>query len=114
MQNLENAANEMADEFNRKSMDEQKETFLASLKKIRRKVNWSKLILVDEAQDCQVNEKALLLELNGSDNTVIATGGRDQLIRTAQENDWSQLFGKQLDTEKITLGVSAIDRKRIS
>ena len=45
----------------------------------------------------------MLLELNGSDNTVIATGGRDQLIRTAQENDWSQLFGKQLDTEKITL-----------
>lgn len=103
MQNLENAANEMADEFSRKSKDEQKETFLASLKKIRRKVNWSKYILVDEAQDCQVNEKALLLELNGSDNTVIATGGRDQLIRTAQENDWSKLFGKQLDSEKITL-----------
>ena len=103
MQNLENIANEMADEFSRKTMDEQKETFLASLKKIQRKVNWSKYILVDEAQDCQVNEKALLLELNGSDNTVIATGGRDQLIRTAQENDWSQLFGKQLDTEKITL-----------
>ena len=103
MQNLENVANEMADEFSKKTMDEQKETFLASLKKIRRKVNWSKYILVDEAQDCQVNEKALLLELNGSDNTVIATGGRDQLIRTAQENDWSQLFGKQLDTEKITL-----------
>ena len=103
MQNLENVANEMADEFNRKSMDEQKETFLASLKKIRRKVNWSKLILVDEAQDCQVNEKALLFELHGSDNTVIATGGRDQLIRTAQENDWSQLFGKRLDAEKITL-----------
>ena len=103
IQNMENVANEMADEFSRKSIDEQKETFLASLKKIRRKVNWSKYILVDEAQDCQVNEKALLLELNGSDNTVIASGGRDQLIRTAQENDWSQLFGKQLDTEKITL-----------
>lgn len=103
MQNLENVANEMASEFNRKTSDEQKETFLASLKKIRRKVNWSKLIMVDEAQDCQVNEKALLFELHGSDNTVIATGGRDQLIRTAQENDWSQLFGKRLDTEKITL-----------
>lgn len=103
MQNLENVANEMAAEFNQKTMDEQKETFLASLKKIRRKVNWSKLILVDEAQDCQVNEKALLFELYGSDNTVIATGGRDQLIRTAQENEWSQLFGKRLDAEKITL-----------
>ena len=45
----------------------------------------------------------MILELNGSDNTVIATGGHDQLIRTAQENDWSQLFGHQLDSEKITL-----------
>ena len=25
------------------------------------------------------------------------------MIRTAQENDWSQLFGKRLDAEKITL-----------
>ena len=103
MQNLEYLANEIASDFNKKTRDEQKETFLASLKKIKRKVNWSKYIFVDEAQDCQVNEKALLFELHGSDNTVIATGGRDQLIRTAQENDWAQLFGKRLDTEKITL-----------
>ena len=57
---LENIANgKMADKFSpmEKTMDEQKETFLASLKKIRRKVNWSKYILVDEAQDCQVNEE---------------------------------------------------------
>lgn len=103
MQELENIDREAASAYMNKSAKEQKETFAESIKKIRRKVNWSKLILVDEAQDCQINEKALLLELNGSDNTVIATGGRDQLIRTAQENDWSQLFGKRLDTEKITL-----------
>lgn len=103
LKSLEALDKEAASSFCNKSADEQKETFTKSLKKIKRKVNWSKLILVDEAQDCQVNEKALILELNGSDNTVIATGGHDQLIRTAQENDWSQLFGHQLDSEKITL-----------
>ena len=103
MQTLENLDREAANAYTSKSIEEQKQTFIDSIRKVKRKVNWSKLILVDEAQDCQVNEKALLLELNGSDNTVIATGGHDQLIRTAQENDWSQLFGKRLDAEKITL-----------
>lgn len=86
-----------------KTGEEQKKSFETYLKKIRRKVNWSKLIIVDEAQDCLINEKALLLELYGSDNTVIATGGRDQLIRVPEENDWSQLFGVRLDSEIITL-----------
>lgn len=103
MQTLENLDMEAANAYTHKSIEEQKQTFIDGIRKIKRKVNWSKLIMVDEAQDCQVNEKALLLELNGSDNTVIATGGHDQLIRTAQENDWSQLFGKRLDAEKITL-----------
>lgn len=103
MQNIENLDCEVATAFTNKTIEEQKEAFINCIRRIKRKVNWSKLILVDEAQDCQVNEKALLLELNGSDNTVIATGGRDQLIRTAQENDWSQLFGKGLLAEKITL-----------
>lgn len=103
MQNIENLDREVASAFTSKTIEEQKEPFVNCIRRIKRKVNWSKLILVDEAQDCQVNEKALLFELNGSDNTVIATGGRDQLIRTAQENDWSQLFGKGLLAEIITL-----------
>lgn len=103
MQSMETLYAETVSEFTMKSKEEQKEFFIDSLKKIRGKINWSKLILVDEAQDCQVNEKALLFELNGSDNIVIATGGRDQLVRTAQENDWSQLFGIRLDAEKIKL-----------
>lgn len=103
MQKLENLDREAATAYTNKSIEEKKQAFIDSIRSIKRKVNWSKLILVDEAQDCQVYEKALLLELNGSDNTVIATGGHDQLIRTAQENDWSQLFGRRLDAEKITL-----------
>ena len=89
--------------YNQLTDDEKKDMLKIDLKKIKRKVNWSKYILVDEAQDCQIYEKALLFELNGSDNTVIATGGKDQLIRRAEENNWSKLFGQNIDTEKITL-----------
>lgn len=103
MQSLENLEKATASKYANKPIEQQKEAFAGELKKIRRKVNWSKIILIDEAQDCQINEKALLLELNGSDNTIIATGGHDQLIRTAHENDWSQLFGKRLDSEVIPL-----------
>lgn len=102
IKNLEDLDRTISEHIN-KTNEEPKELLQDSLKKIKRKVNWSRLILVDEAQDCQINEKALLLELNGSDNTVIATGGKDQLIRTAKENDWSQLFGRVLDVEEIPL-----------
>lgn len=85
------------------SEDEKKGVLKDGLIKIKRKVNWSKYILIDEAQDCSINEKALLLELNGSDNTIIATGGKDQLIRRPEENDWTQLFGHPLENQPITI-----------
>lgn len=74
-----------------------------SIKGIKRKVKWSNAILIDEAQDCSIYEKALLYATRGSENIVIATGGKDQLIRKAKENDWSVLFGKRLEKESITL-----------
>lgn len=77
--------------------------FQEQIKKILRKVNWSDLILVDEAQDCTPYEKALLLEMHGSDNFVVATGGKDQLIRTSHETNWTVQFGKQLNFQKIPL-----------
>lgn len=74
-----------------------------SIKGIKRKVRWSNAILIDEAQDCSIYEKALLYATRGSENIVIATGGKDQLIRKAKENDWSVIFGKRLEKESITL-----------
>lgn len=74
-----------------------------SIKGIKSKVRWSNAILIDEAQDCSIYEKALLYATRGSENIVIATGGKDQLIRKAKENDWSVVFGKRLDKETITL-----------
>lgn len=74
-----------------------------SIKGIKRKVRWSNAILIDEAQDCSIYEKALLYATRGSENIVVATGGKDQLIRKAKENDWSVIFGKRLEKETITL-----------
>lgn len=74
-----------------------------SIKSIHRKVRWSYVILLDEAQDCSIYEKALLFQTRGSENIVIATGGKDQLIRKSKENDWSVLFGKPIEKESITL-----------
>lgn len=85
------------------SEEEQLADLERRVKKVRRTVNWSDLILVDEAQDCTPIEKALLMEMHGSDNIVIASGGKDQLIRTSQETDWKILFGTPIDVENITL-----------
>lgn len=74
-----------------------------SVEGVRRKVRWSHAILIDEAQDCSIYEKALLYATRGSENIVIASGGKDQLIRKAKENDWSVIFGKRLELETITL-----------
>ena len=96
----------------KKSEEDNRKLFQEKLKKIKRKVNWSGIILVDEAQDCQLYEKALLLELNGSDNTVIATGGASQLIRTPVPNNWSVCLGKRLSHKIIKLRDAG--RKEIS
>lgn len=74
-----------------------------SIEGIKNKVNWSHAILIDEAQDCSIYEKALLYAIRGCENIVIATGGKDQLIRKGKENDWTVLFGKRLEKEFITL-----------
>ena len=66
-------------------------------------MRWSHAILIDEAQDCSIYEKALLYATRGCENIVIATGGKDQLIRKGKENDWTVLFGKHLEKETITL-----------
>lgn len=83
--------------------EEERDELKQVLKKIKRKANWSKYILVDEGQDCQLYEKALLLELNGTDDTIVATGGSSQLIRTSVQNDWSVCLGQRIDVCEISL-----------
>ena len=74
-----------------------------SIKSINNMINWSHVFIIDEAQDCSIYEKALLYKTLGSENIIVATGGKDQLIRKPKENDWSILFGKPVEKETITL-----------
>lgn len=91
-------------EERKKQSDEKKRDDLENqVKKILRKIRWSNLIIVDEAQDCTPFEKALLLEMHGPENIVIASGGKDQLIRTSLETDWTVQFGTPLRTGIVTL-----------
>lgn len=73
------------------------------VKAIRRKVKWSKYVLIDEGQDCAGYEKELLLELFGSNNIIVASGGKEQLIRTAIETRWDFSFDDKLDHQLINL-----------
>ena len=50
---------------------------------------WSNSIMIDEAQDCLRMEKAILVTLRGPENLIVASGGRDQLIRNREETNWS-------------------------
>ncbi len=100
---LDELDNETSLILRHKEKEEERDEFNLVFKKIKRKVNWSKYILVDEGQDCQLYEKALLLELNGSDDTIVATGGSSQLIRTPVPNNWSICLGQSIDVNEISL-----------
>ena len=57
---------------------------------------WSNTIMIDEAQDCLRMEKAILIALRGAENLIVASGGRDQLIRNREETNWSVINGRQI------------------
>src|SRR5690606_42075072 len=40
-----------------------------------------RIVIIDEAQDCNRIEKDILIHIFGSENIVIANGGKEQLIR---------------------------------
>lgn len=99
----EKLINQIKDKFSTKLRTEQIEKTDNVAKTVKQKVHWSKFVLVDEAQDCANYEKELLLELFGSKNVIIASGGKDQLIRTAVETRWDVSYGNILDSEKVNL-----------
>ena len=57
---------------------------------------WSNTILIDEAQDCLRMEKAILVTLRGAEHLIVASGGKDQLIRNREETNWSVINGRQI------------------
>lgn len=57
---------------------------------------WSNTIMIDEAQDCLRMEKTILVTLRGAEHLVVASGGKDQLIRNREETNWSVINGSQI------------------
>ena len=62
-------------------------------KAIMRNKWWSKSVLIDEAQDCNIYEKLILMKTFGFENIVVSSGGEDQLIRTSNITDWTTALG---------------------
>lgn len=69
-----------------------------------RNVYWSNSIIIDEAQDCQLYEKLIIMKLRGAENLIVASGGKDQLIRNSREIDWRVALGTPVPYEEIKLG----------
>lgn len=74
------------------------------IKKSSRVSKWSHSIIIDEGQDCNIYEKLIIMKLRGSENLIVASGGKDQLIRKSQEIDWRVAAGTPIPYEEIKLG----------
>ena len=74
------------------------------IEKVTRTSKWSNSILIDEGQDCNIYEKLIIMKLRGAENLIVASGGKDQLIRKANEIDWHVAAGTPIPYEDIKLG----------
>lgn len=73
------------------------------IEKVKNKIRWSNTLIVDEAQDCDYKEKYILMKLKGPESLIVATGGSDQLVRQAQEQDWALCDNVHIPYESIKL-----------
>ncbi len=59
-----------------------------------------RIAYVDEAQDCHPLERDILYSIFGSNNIVIANGGKEQLIRYSQLCDWHISRSQKIEHHK--------------
>lgn len=57
-------------------------------------------LFIDEAQDCHRLEKEILISIYGSNNVVVANGGKEQLIRHVELCNWEVSQAKKLEVKK--------------
>lgn len=57
-------------------------------------------LFIDEAQDCHQFEKEILIYIYGSDNIVVANGGKEQLIRHIELCRWDVSLMQRIDIKK--------------
>ena len=72
---------------------------------------WSNSVMIDEAQDCNNYEKLILMKIYGSENIIISTGGKDQLIRSSSETNWEVAMNASIKFDKIPLGSRSFRQK---
>lgn len=88
------------------------DNFVAQVKSLKRNTNWSKLLIIDECQDFHLFEKEILYALRGSENLVVASGGKEQLIRHSKILDWSVSQGKKISHQIFSLTGGSFRQKQ--
>jgi len=89
-----------------KFTDEEKipfENFVQQVTTLKRTSNWSNLLIVDEGQDFHVLEKEILFKLRGSEYLIVASGGKEQLIRHSRVLNWAVSLNKKILSQTFPL-----------
>ncbi len=88
------------------------ENFEHQVNVLKRTSNWSNLLIIDECQDFHVLEKEILFKLRGSENLVVATGGKEQLIRHSAVLNWEVSIGKKIPVKTFLLHSGSYRQKQ--
>lgn len=71
---------------------------------VRGKTSKSRILIIDEGQDCHPFEREIFYEMFNPKNIVISHGGKEQLIRFSNTCDWDLFKNKRIQTKKIPSG----------
>jgi len=71
---------------------------------IKGRASKSRILIIDEGQDCHNYEREIFYEMFDPKNIVISHGGKEQLIRFSNTCDWGYFKGKRIQTKKIPSG----------
>jgi hypothetical protein len=86
-------------------------TFEKQVKKLRFETHWSQVIILDEGQDFLIFEKEILLKIRGAENIIVATGGKEQLIRNSIERNWSVSWKEPIKSKVFNLSRDSYRQK---
>jgi hypothetical protein len=87
------------------------EAFEKQVNKIKYRTHWSHVIILDEGQDFIIFEKEILLKVMGAENIIVATGGKEQLIRNSTERNWSASWKEPIKAKIFNLNRGSYRQK---
>jgi hypothetical protein len=85
------------------------------IKKINKIVGGKKMkrtLLIDEAQDCDPREKEILIFIYGSNNIIVSSGGKEQLIRHTELCNWNISNSRKMNVKKYYTGSKSFRIKK--